>query len=191
MMINSINNITLTDSLDDDVLRSLQVYHKLLQAVEPYCITDLAKLDRYIAGLTLYDNFANGGADNCLHAPSRIYKSDTIIQYRLANYIKANHEREEERKKHEHEYVFQPKLPPLPIPDDFLKEMSYASLKSLVDYNQGRGGEINNIADLEDILIRQDMILQYQLHSDMLLLSRIYMYIDKKKGKGKEGERLC
>lgn len=179
MMINSINNIPLSNQLDENILRSLLTYHKLLKAVEPYKITNLEKLDRYIAGLTLYDNFANVGAEKCLHAPSRIYKSDAIIRYRMANYIRANRERAERRKRIK--YGFQPKLPPLPILDDFLQEMSYASLKSLVDYNQGRGGEISNIADFEDILIRQDMILQYELHSDMLLLSQVYSYIEHKK----------
>ena len=41
MMINSINNIPLSNQLDENILRSLLTYHKLLKAVEPYKITNL------------------------------------------------------------------------------------------------------------------------------------------------------
>lgn len=176
MMINSINNISLSSTLNDDVLRSLLIYRKLLEAVEVYNITDLKRLDAYIAGLTLYDDFVND-SDDCSNAPSRIYKSDLVIQYRLANYIDARCKRTEKRKKRK--YVVPVALPPLPMP--VMEEVTYSSLKKFVDHNAGRCGDIADIADFEEIFTHQDMILQYQLHSNMLLLSQVYSYIEHKK----------
>lgn len=178
MMINSINNISLPSTIDDDILRSLQVYHQLLAAVEPYNITDLERLDEYIAGLTLYDNFVNCDSADSANSPSRIYKSDKIIQYRLVNYIESRRKRKEEWNRHK--YVVPVALPPVPFP--FLEEATYSSLKTYVDYNVGRCGDIDNISYFEELFKHQDMIVQYQLHSDMLLLARIYLYINKKKG---------
>lgn len=176
MIINSRKPILLTASLDDDIMCSLKVYHQLLEAVEEYNISNLKRLEAYIAGLTLYDDFVNDSVD-CENAPSRIYKSDTIIQYRLINYIEARRKRNDERNKHK--CVVPITLPPLPIPQ--IKEVTYLSLKKFVNHNSGRCGDIDNIADFEELFAQQDMILQYQLHSDILLLAEIYSYIENEK----------
>lgn len=178
MMLNNINNITLTDSLDDDIVRSLLTYHQLLGAVEPYCITNLKRLDAYIAGLTLYDNFVNESVD-CANAPSRVYKADPTIRFRLANYIQAKRKRNEYRQKDSGAMMHY-----APMPRPKLLDVTYSSLKEYVDYNPyeyvGLQGDICNIADFEELFTYEDLTLQCQLHSDMLLLSKIYMYIDKK-----------
>lgn len=177
MMINS--NILLLNTLDDDVLRSLQVYHQLLDAVEPYCITNLKRLDAYIAGLTLYDDFINCDSVDCANAPSRIYKADIVIQYRLANYIEARRKRDEYRQKDSGAMMHY-----APMPRPKLLDVTYSSLKEYVDYNSysyiGLQGDICNIADFEELFTYEDLALQYKLHSDMLLLERIYFYINKK-----------
>lgn len=59
--------------------------------------------------------------------------------------------------------------------------MTYLSLKKFVNHNSGRCGDIDNIADFEELFAQQDMILQYQLHSDILLLAEIYSYIENEK----------
>lgn len=174
MLINSTNNIQLSVSLDDNMLRSLQTYHKLLRAVEPYQITSLARLDEYLEGLTIYEKFVNCNSD--CSTTSRIYNNDEIIRYRLANYIESKQKNAEMKK----ENYKHPELLPPPLPLRPLVEITYSALIKFVDYNRGRNGDIDNIADFEKLFAQQDMILQYQLHTDRLLLSRIYSYIKHK-----------
>lgn len=182
-MINSINNIELTDSfnLDDDVMRSLIAYRQLLDAVEPYNITDLSRLKTYMVGLAAYDNYANKDSNDYNNAPSRIYQSDITVQYRLINYIEAKRQKREEWAKHPYPTNGLP-LAPMPMPPDLIKEVNLSNLKAFVDFNADRYADINNIANFEESFTHQDMVLQYQLHSDILLITQIYEYINMKRG---------